>query len=215
MSGGTGRAGGYTAAVAPSYLLALRPPPDLTARIQDFRAAQALRDAAAVPHVTVKPRSALSPDLGWQLPLRAVVAAHAPLRVSVGGARLFGNGSALYLEVRSEGAARLHLALLDALRPARFFGYEGPGLQLHLSLALARRGVDLPGLLAAAAREFADLAARPVSFVVPAVTVMRKPGPGGVYLPLEDWPLQDRPLQDGPLRGGPPEGQPPGSGTPQ
>ncbi|WP_188900249.1 2'-5' RNA ligase family protein [Deinococcus aerophilus] len=196
--------------MGPSSLLALLPPPDLTARIQEFRAAHALRDAAAVPHITVKPRSGLDPDRDWQAPLRAVVAVRPPVRVSVGGARLFGNGSAVYLEVRSAEAVRLHLALLNALRPARVFGYEGPGLQLHLSLALAQRGVELPPLLAAARREFADLAAQPRSFVVTAVTVMRKSGPGGVYLPVEDWPLGAGSLEAGSLGG-----QPPGHSTPE
>lgn len=118
-----------------------------------------------------------------------MVARHAPLPLSIGGPRLFGNGTALYLMVSSPEAVRLHLALLEALKPARFFGYEGPGLTLHLSLALKRRDVDLPGVLTAARTEFADLERAPLTFTARSITVMRKPGPGGVYAPLEDWPL--------------------------
>ncbi len=172
-----------------SYLLAVLPPGELTGRIQNFRSALDLKDAAAVPHITVKARSGLSPELDWQDELRKVVGQHAPLPMSVGGPHLFSNGTALYLEVASSEAVSLHLALLDALKPARFFGYEGPGLQLHLSLALKRRGVGLPTLLTAAQTEFADLEREPHPFTAHTVTLMRKPGPGGIYAPLEEWPL--------------------------
>lgn len=176
--------------MAASFLLAALPPPQLAARIQAFRSGQHLTDAAAAPHVTVKARSGLSPETpGWPQSLREVVARHAPLALSIGGPRLFGNGTAAYLETHSPGAMRLHLALLEALKPARFFGYEGPGLTLHLSLALRRRGVDLAGVLAAARAEFADLEREPLTFTARSVTLMCKPGPGGFYAPLETWPL--------------------------
>lgn len=175
--------------MAASFLLAAQPPPELAARLQTFRAAHHLKDAAAVPHITVKARSGLPPELDWQATLRGAVARHAPLPLFIGGPRLFGNGTALYLMVSSPEAVRLHLALLEALKPARFFGYEGPGLTLHLSLALKRRDVDLPGVLTAARTEFADLERAPLTFTARSITVMRKPGPGGVYAPLEDWPL--------------------------
>ncbi len=179
--------------MAPSFLLAVLPPPELATRIQAFRSAHHLKDAAAVPHLTVKARSGLSPGLEWQQTLRAVVARHAPLPVTLGGPRLFGNGTALYLQARSPAAVALHVALLDALRarqdPLRFFGYEGPGMTLHLSLALQRRDVALPDVLSAAQTEFADLERRPLGFTAHAVTLMRKPGPGGFYAPLESWPL--------------------------
>ncbi|CAM3388111.1 2'-5' RNA ligase family protein [Deinococcus saxicola] len=176
--------------MVPSYLLAVLPPPELEARIQHFRSAHQLQDAAAVPHITVKARSSLSSEqLDWQEKLHEVVAQHAPLPLSVGGPRLFSNGTALYLEAVSAQAVDLHLALLDALRPARFFGYEGPGLQLHLSLALKRRGVELSELLTAAQTEFADLEGEPHRFTAQTVALMRKPGPGGFYTPLEEWPL--------------------------
>ncbi|CAM3943159.1 2'-5' RNA ligase family protein [Deinococcus marmoris] len=181
--------------MAPSFLLAVLPPPELEARIQSFRTAHHLKDAAAVPHITVKARSGLLPELDWQEKLREVVARHAPLPISIGGPHLFGNGTALYLEAASAEAVRLHLTLLDALREmqqsTRFFGYEGPGLQLHLSLALNRRGVELPSLLTAAQAEFADLEGKPLAFMAHTVTLMRKPGPGGFYAPLEEWPLLD------------------------
>ncbi|QFP77844.1 2'-5' RNA ligase family protein [Deinococcus sp. AJ005] len=175
--------------MAPSYLLAALPPPELAARIQTFRAAHQLRDAAAVPHITVKARSGLLPELDWQANLREVVARHAPLPISVGGPRLFSNGTAVYLEAASVEGVDLHLTLLDALRPARFFGYEGPRLQLHLSLVLKRRGVELSELLTAAQTEFADLEREPLAFTARRITLMRKPGPGGIYAPLEEWPL--------------------------
>ncbi|OLV18748.1 2'-5' RNA ligase family protein [Deinococcus marmoris] len=175
--------------MAPSFLLAALPPPQLAARIQTFRAAHQLRDAAAVPHITVKARSGLLTELDWQEKLREVVARHTPLPIAVGGPRLFSNGTAVYLEAGSSEAVQLHLALLDALKPARFFGYEGPGLQLHLSLVLQRRGVELSELLTAAQTEFADLKRKPLAFTVRSITLMRKPGPGGIYAPLEEWPL--------------------------
>jgi hypothetical protein len=175
------------------FLLAVLPPPQLAERIGRFRAAQHLRDAAAVPHVTIKARSGLSPDLAWQAPLQEVVARHAPVPLSIGGPRVFSNGTALYLETDGPAAVQLHLALLEALQDresgGRFFGYEGPGLKLHLSLALKRRGVDLPEVLAAAQSEFADLEREPLRFSGHAITLMRKPGPGGFYAPLQEWPL--------------------------
>lgn len=179
--------------MAPSFLLAVLPPPELTARIEAFRHAHHLKDAAAVPHLTVKARSGPSPELDWQERLRGVVARHVPLAVTIGGPRLFANGTAVYLEARSPAAVQLHLALLDALRsgqPApRFFGYEGPGLQLHLSLALKRRGVVLPDVLRAAQAAFADLERDGLTWTAHSVTLMCKPGPGGFYAPLEAWPL--------------------------
>ncbi|CAM3731468.1 2'-5' RNA ligase family protein [Deinococcus frigens] len=176
--------------MAPSFLLAVLPPPGLGARIQRFRSQYGLKDAAAVPHLTVKARSGLSPEVpDWPEDLRAVVARHPPFSLEIGGPRLFGNGTAVYLKAGSAEAVRLHLALLDALRPARFFGYERPGLQLHLSLALKRRGVELPELLTAAQAEFADLEREPLTFSARAITLMRKPGPGGFYAPLKEWPL--------------------------
>ncbi|WP_309572363.1 2'-5' RNA ligase family protein [Deinococcus sp.] len=172
-----------------SYLLALLPPRELAARVQAFHVAHDLRDAAAVPHVTVKARSGLDTDLGWVEAAREAVAAHPPVPVSIGGPRVFANGSALYLHVESPHAVRLHVALLDALKPAQRFGYEGPQMTPHLSVALARRGVDLPALLPSAARDFSDLDTSALTFTAHEVTLMRKLGPGGFYTPLEAWPL--------------------------
>jgi 2'-5' RNA ligase len=175
--------------VSPSYLLAVLPPPALAARIAAFREGHALRDAAATPHITVKARSGLSPDLGWAATARAAVAEHAPVQVQVGGPAVFRNGTALYLSVHSAEAVALHLALLSALRPAQRFGYEGAHMMPHLSVALARRGTDLSALLDAARAAFADLTAAPLAFTAHEVALLRKSGPGGVYLPLERWPL--------------------------
>lgn len=170
-----------------SFLLALLPPPEWSERVRAFRDWHGIRDAAAVPHITVKARSGLDDSAGEVA--RAVAAKQTTVRVQVGGPRLFGNGSALYLAVFSPEAVRLHLALLDALPPARRFGSEGPGMTPHLSLALARRGVDLKALLLAAQAEFADLDAEGLTFTARTVTLMKKPGPGGFYAPVEEWPL--------------------------
>ncbi|WP_288403511.1 2'-5' RNA ligase family protein [uncultured Deinococcus sp.] len=179
--------------MSPSYLLAALPPPALAVRIAAFREAHALRDAAATPHITVKARSGLAPDLGWADAARAAVAAYPPVRVQVGGPAVFRNGTALYLGVQSPDVVGLHLALLAALRPAQRFGYEGPHMTPHLSVALARRGTDLSALLASARVAFADLEAGPLAFTVHEVALLRKAGPGGVYLPAGSWPLgEDR-----------------------
>ncbi|WP_412027805.1 2'-5' RNA ligase family protein [Deinococcus yunweiensis] len=175
--------------MTPSHLLALLPPPELAARVQAFHVAHGLRDAAAVPHITVKARSGLDAELTWAQRAREVVASHPPVTVTIGGPRLFGNGSALYLHVDSPDAVRLHVALLDAIQPAQRFGYEGPHLTPHLSVALARRGVELPALLAEAQAVFADLETDPVTVTAHEVALMRKPGPGGFYAPVEAWPL--------------------------
>lgn len=171
-----------------SLLLALLPPPELSERVRAFRDWHGIRDAAAVPHITVKARSGLDDSAGEVA--RAVAAKQTPVRVQVGGPRLFGNGSALYLAVFSPEAVRLHLALLDALPPARRFGHEGPQMTPHLTLALARRGVVLPELLSDAEREFADLEGEPLVFTAHTLTLMKKPGPGGVYVPVAGFPLQ-------------------------
>ena len=60
---------------------------------------------------------------------------------------------------------------------------------LTAALALARRGVDLPELLTDAEREFADLKGTPFVFTARTLTLMEKPGPGGVYVPVAEWPL--------------------------
>lgn len=56
-------------------------------------------------------------------------------------------------------------------------------------MALARRGVALPELLADAEQEFADLERGPFMFTARTLTLMKKPGPGGVYTPVAEWPL--------------------------
>lgn len=170
-----------------SFLLGALPPPALTARVEALRTRLGLRESAA--HVTVKARSGLDTDLGWVPAARAVVAASAPLALRVGGARAFRNGSAVHLAVISPDVVALHLRLLEALTPGVRFGYEGPGMTPHLTLALRRRGADLGRVLDAARTEFADLEARPLPFAAREVWLMRKPGPGGLYVPWEVWPL--------------------------
>ncbi|WP_235692747.1 2'-5' RNA ligase family protein [Deinococcus aquaedulcis] len=166
------------------------PPPALAEQVVAFRAAHGIRDAAATPHVTVKARSGLGEDLAWVSQARAVAAQVSPVALTIGGPRLFRNGTALYLQVHSPEAVGLHLALLAALNPAERFGYEGPGMTPHLSVALGRRGVDLGALLAAAQVTFADLEAQPLTFTATELVWLRKAGPGAVYLPLEAWPLE-------------------------
>ena len=177
-----------------SWLLALLPPPDAAQLIQDWRAAHGVRDAAAAPHVTAKARSGLGgPAQAWTPAARAVASGAAPVPLRLGAPRLFPRGQALYLPVHSPQAVRLHLALLDALQPEVRFGYEGPGMQPHLSLALGhsrgrgRRGADLPRLLAAAEAELQPLAG--LGWTAHHLTLMRKPGPGGAYRAEEHWPL--------------------------
>lgn len=177
--------------MTPAFLLALLPPPDLAARVEAWRLRVGVRESA--PHVTVKARSGLTPEAGpessWVPAARAAVSGVPPVTLQVGGARAFGNGSAVYLAVHSPEAVALHLRLLAALGPPARFGYEGPQMTPHLTLALRRRGVDLQAVLAAAGAEFADLAAQPLTFTAQEVWVMRKPGPGGLYVPEEAWPL--------------------------
>lgn len=170
-----------------SYLIALLPPPELSERLQTWRVAHGLRDAAAVPHVTVKARSGLGPELDWLPAARAAVAAHPPVRLGYGPPRVFPRGRALYLPVFGAGPVSLHLALLEAVRPARRFGYEGPQLQAHLSVALPRRGLDLLSLQPDLEAAVAGLL--PGEHTANTAALMRKPGPGGVYAVLEEWPL--------------------------
>lgn len=173
--------------MTPSFLLGLLPPADLRVRVEAFRERLSLRESA--PHVTVKARSGLDAGSGWKPSLREGVAASPPVTLGVGGARAFRNGSAVYLAVHSPEAVALHVRLLGALNPAERFGYEGPHLTPHLTLALKRRGVDLGVVLEAARAEFAELNEAPLTFTCREVWVMRKPGPGGLYVPEEAWPL--------------------------
>ncbi|MDL2343359.1 2'-5' RNA ligase family protein [Deinococcus sp. MIMF12] len=170
-----------------SFLLGVRPPPGLGTRMDAFRTRLGLRESAA--HVTVKARSGLGPELRWWEAARTVVAASAPVRLNVGGPQAFRNGTAVYLGVTSPDVVALHLRLLDSLNPPQRFGYEGPQMTPHLTLALRRRGVDLGTVLEAARAEFADLKGQPLTFTAHEVWVMRKPGPGGLYVPWEAWPL--------------------------
>lgn len=170
-----------------SFLLGVLPPPELTVRVDAFRTRLGLRESA--PHVTVKARSGLTPELGWWEAVRAVVAASAPIPLTIGGPQAFRNGTAVYLAVTASEVIGLHLRLLEALNPAQRFGYEGPQMTPHLTLALRRRGVDLGTVLEEARAEFADLKAHPLTFTAREVWVMRKPGPGGLYVGWEAWPL--------------------------
>ncbi|WP_104991248.1 2'-5' RNA ligase family protein [Deinococcus sp. NW-56] len=170
-----------------SFLLGVLPPPDLGARVDAFRTRLGLRESAA--HVTVKARSGLTPELGWWEAARTVVAASSPVTLNIGGPQAFRNGTAVYLGVTSPDVVALHLRLLGALNPSQRFGYEGPQMTPHLTLSLRRRAVDLGTVLEAARAEFADLEAHPLTFTAREVWVMRKPGPGGLYVPWEAWPL--------------------------
>ncbi|GBF06955.1 2'-5' phosphodiesterase of the 2H superfamily [Deinococcus aerius] len=176
--------------MTPSFLLGLLPPADFAARVEAFRERLGLRESA--PHVTVKARSGLGGDLEWVPSARAGVAASPPVALQVGGARAFRNGSAVYLAVQSPEVVALHVRLLEALAPAERFGYEGPHMTPHLTLALRRRGVDLRTVLEAARAEFADLEVGPLAFTCSEVWLLRKPGPGGLYRPEEAWPLAQR-----------------------
>lgn len=170
-----------------AYLLAALPPPELTAQVEEFRTRLNLRES--LPHVTVKARSGLGAGLEWVETARAVVAATRPCALTVAGPQLFRNGSAVYLAVRSPDLVALHVRLLEALKPVGRFGYEGPQMTPHLTLALARRGVDLGAVFQAAQEEFADLSAQLLTFTVREVWRMRKGGPGALYQPEEAWPL--------------------------
>lgn len=180
-------AGPENAHATASFLLGVLPPPDLAARVDAFRIRLGLRESA--PHVTVKARSGLAPDLEWWEAAWAVVAVSAPIPMTIGGPHAFRNGTAVYLAVTSPDVVALHLRLLEALKPAQRFGYEGPQMTPHLTLALRRRRVNLGTVLEEAQAEFADLEAHPLTFTAREVWVMRKPGPGGLYVGWEAWPL--------------------------
>ncbi|ADV66643.1 2'-5' RNA ligase family protein [Deinococcus maricopensis] len=170
-----------------SFLLGVLAPQGLSARVDAFRAASgASRESAA--HVTVKARSGLSADLAWLESARATVAQAPAFEVRVGGAGIFPR-RAVYLRVDSPGLVEVHVALLHALRPARRFGYEGPHMTPHLTLAQARRHLDLNGTFAQAQAAFADLAVQPFAFTVTALHLFMKPGPGGIYTPVSPLPL--------------------------
>jgi 2'-5' RNA ligase len=173
--------------VTPAFLLGVLPPDDLTARIEAFRERLSLRESAS--HITVKARSGLDADLSWTSPARVIVAASPSVTLTLNGPQAFRNGSAVYLAVLSPEVVALHLRLLAALKPSSRFGYEGPGMVPHLTLALRRRGVDLSTVLEEAEAEFADLENTPLTFTAREVWVLRKPGPGGLYVPQEAWPL--------------------------
>ncbi|MFC4426349.1 2'-5' RNA ligase family protein [Deinococcus navajonensis] len=172
-----------------SFLLALCPPAAVAARVVAFREAHQVRDAAATPHITVKARSGLAEDLAWHPVVRAVTEAASPVNVTLLGPRRFPGDRALYLAVQSPQAVALHLALLEALKPARRFGYEGPDMTPHLSLVLGRRGLDLQVLLEEAQTAFGELDRHPLNWTAQTLTLMRKAGPGAAYQPVEAWPL--------------------------
>lgn len=168
-----------------AYLIALLPPPELAARLTAWQARHGLPDAAATPHVTVKPRSGLGPGLEWLDTARAAVQAHPPVALSFGPPRIFPRERAVYLPVTGRGVLSLHLALLEALRPARRFGYEGPHMQPHLSVVLGRSGLNLPELLPSLQ---AELAGATYKYTAHSAALMRK-DPGGLYEVTEEWPL--------------------------
>jgi len=74
-------------------------------------------------------------------------------------------------------------------RPTRRFGYEGPHMTPHLTLALGRRDMNMDALLDAAQQNFTH----PLSFTATELVWMRKPGPGGAYQPVEGWTLGGTP----------------------
>ncbi len=146
-----------------------------------------MTDAAAEPHITVRSHTGLSSSSSDWAEAVAIAARTLPLECLLGGPQVFTNRSALYLSARGAGLRELHLALLERFPGGA--GYEGRNFTPHLTLALARRGTDLPVLAQRAQAEFSDLAAHPVSFAATSLTLMHKPGPGSVYRAAESWPL--------------------------
>lgn len=169
--------------MAEGLLLALLPPPELAARVRAFRAAHGIVDAAAEPHVTLLRSGADLVRAQWEQAGHRLAGQLTAPEVALGGARVFGNGAALYLAVSLQGDATLP----EALRRVAADLHARPGRSLHLSVALNRRGVDLGALLPPARRAFADLETTPLCWTPPALTLLHKAGVGAAYRPVQAW----------------------------
>lgn len=184
-----------------SFLLALLPPEELTSRMTAFRERHGIVDAAAFPHITVKSSLGLMPDLWWGASVARLAARVPAPTLQVRGPRLFPNQTAVYLDIHSEDARQLHMALLRVLEPPEIPETEGTNLKLHLTLALHRRTVSLPEILTSAKAEFAELDAAPLTFTCPALTLMCKVGSGNAYEPVEEWVFPAPSARSAPLPG--------------
>ncbi|GGJ23724.1 2'-5' RNA ligase family protein [Deinococcus roseus] len=121
-----------TGGTAPTYVLALIPPQDISERVLQYQL-QYTRPSME-PHITIKFKAGLTPDLDWLPRVQALCAATAPFQVQLSGVRTFGP-RVLFWDVVSPGARTLHLHTLLAVgHPPQPQFFEGEAYQMHLTL---------------------------------------------------------------------------------
>lgn len=174
------------------YFFAITPPPTVLARIEALRARWGNPHHKVEPHATVKvPFAWPGEPAAFLTPVAAACAGMAPFQVRIGAPARFAYAGVLYLSVHSEGLPGLHRAVMAALAglvPPDTRGHEGGGYSPHVTLAVARFGIDSAGLDAMeweARTELSDLPA----FTVTALRCYHRAADGEPWAPLQDLPL--------------------------
>jgi 2'-5' RNA ligase len=174
------------------YFFAVSPPEPLSSKID------ALRERWGHPHHRVQPHITVKAPFQWHeqpeaflAPVRAACAAAAPFDIRLSGTGRFGEARVLYLTVDGDGLKPLHLAVisqLDGLLPADARAHEGEGYSPHLTLAVARFGIDAAGMAEMEQAAQAELAELP-AFAVRALRCYQWHPAKPAWAPLCDIPI--------------------------
>jgi 2'-5' RNA ligase len=121
--------------------LAVVPPAALVDEIQSVQTSVGI-DTSVAPHITVKAQPGLQAPDHWRPTITDAVAEFPVFPVALGPVGWFGD-DILFLEVRSNELAELHLRVLEALEQigvTERFEYDGEAFIPHLTLAAVFAG---------------------------------------------------------------------------
>ncbi|HWI61386.1 MAG TPA: 2'-5' RNA ligase family protein [Symbiobacteriaceae bacterium] len=172
------------------YFFAVIPPEPAQSAIEAFRARWGHPHHNVEPHITVKaPFQWPGDPEAFLAPVRAVCAAHGPIKVRLGQPARFGD-AVLFLTVESPLLKHLHIDVINGVpTPGDPLGHEGEGYTPHLTLAVTRFGISADGLDRMEAEARAELTAVTQQFFITALRCYHRQGKDDRWIPLCDLPL--------------------------
>ena len=164
--------------MAPTFFLAVTPPPDFAARVVEFQ--RRLDHVMTPPHITLLAPNE-RPEADWVELARAVASRHHPTVVQLGGVGTFGS-RVIFLTPDAPGLRPIHddLVRTQGQAPGQFdLDHYYP----HLSIVLSWRPLNLgwTEALKSARQAFGELDAVPLRFTASQLVLFGKSAPGGVY----------------------------------
>ncbi|WP_293912651.1 2'-5' RNA ligase family protein [Deinococcus sp.] len=164
--------------MAPTFFLAVTPPPDFAARVVEFQAR--LGHVMTPPHITLLAPN-IRPEADWATLARAVAARHRPVQIKLGGVGSFGS-RVIFLTPTAPGLRPIHddLVRTQGGAPGQF---DLANYHPHLSITLSWRplAVSWTEALTQARQTFSELDAAPLRFTAAELVLFKKVVPGGIY----------------------------------